>query len=113
MDLDEVIDSYLNPLLDKVSKESNIIFLLVDLNMDLLKDDSHALANESFDSLSPHMFLAHIIQPPRATSNSKTLIGSIFSNILGQLLFQEKSLSQFLIIAHNSSTCLKFFVPLF
>ena len=48
MDLDEVIDSYLNPLLDKVSKESNIIFLLVDLNMDLLKDDSHALANESF-----------------------------------------------------------------
>ena len=50
--------------------------------MDLLKYDHHALTNKSLDSLSSHMFLPHIIQQTRVTSNSKTLIDNIFSNIL-------------------------------
>ena len=41
MELDEFNDIYLNPLLDKISKESKSIFLLGDFNVDLLKDDHH------------------------------------------------------------------------
>ena len=82
MDLDEFNDSYLNPLLDKISNESITIFLLGDFNVDLLKYDHHAPTNEFLDSLSSQMFLPHI-QLTRVTCNSKTLTDNIFSNILG------------------------------
>ena len=82
MYLDEFNDIYLNPLLDKISKESKSIFLLGnDFNVDLLKYDHHAPINEFHDSLSSHLSLPHIIQPIRVTSNSKTLIDNIFANI--------------------------------
>ena len=68
MNLDEFNDIYLNPLLDKISKESQSIFLLDDFNVDLLKNDHHAPTNEFLDSLSSHMFLPHIIQPTRVTT---------------------------------------------
>ena len=79
----EFNDIYLNPLLDKISKENKSIFLLGDFNVDLLKDDHHLATNEFLDSLSSHMLLPHIIQPTRVTCNSKTLIDNIYSNILG------------------------------
>ena len=50
--------------------------------MDLLKYDHHAPSNEFLDSLSSHMFLPHIIQPTKITSNSKTLIDGVFFNVL-------------------------------
>ena len=82
MYLDEFNDIYLNPLLDKISKESKSIFLLGnDFNVDLLKYDHHAPINEFHDSLSSHLSLPHIIQPIKVTSNSKTLIDNIFANI--------------------------------
>ena len=46
MDLDEFNDIYLNPILDKISKESKSIFLLGDFNMDLLSYDNHAPTHE-------------------------------------------------------------------
>ena len=60
MDLDEFNDIYINPLLDKTSKEAKSIFLLADFNADLLKYDDHAPTNEFFDSVPIHMFLPHI-----------------------------------------------------
>ena len=74
MDLDEFNGIYLNPLLDKISKENKSIFLLGDCNVDLQKYGHHALTNEFFDSFSCHMFLPHIIQPTAVPSNFKTLI---------------------------------------
>ena len=79
MYLDMFNDIYLNPLLEKISKESKLILLLGNFNVDLLKYDHHALTNDFLDS----MFLPHIIQPSRVTSNSKKLIDNKFSNILG------------------------------
>ena len=83
MDLDEFIDIYLNPFPDKTSKESKLIFLLSNVNADLLKYDHHASTNEFLGSISSHMFLPHIIQQTRLTSNSKALVDNIFFNILG------------------------------
>ena len=47
----------------------------------MLNYDIHPLTNEFLDSLSSHYFLPHILQPSRKTTNSKTLIGNIFSNM--------------------------------
>ena len=91
MDVDEFNDNYINLLLDKLSKQIQSVFLLGDFNVNLLKFEKHALANEFLDSLSPHMFLPYIVQPTRISTTCKTLIDNIFSNthtlsfILGKL----------------------------
>ena len=59
--------------------KSKSVFLLGDFNVDQLKYDHHVPTSEFLDSLSSHVFLPHIIQPTRVTSNSKTLIDKIIS----------------------------------
>ena len=72
---------YLNVLLDKLSKENKTIILLGDFNINFLNCDIHPPTNEFLDSLSCHYFLPHILQSSRVTTNSKTLIDNIFSNM--------------------------------
>ena len=81
MNINEFSDDYLNELLDKLSKENKTIFLLGDFSINLLNYDIHPPTNEFLDSLSSHYFLPHILQPSRVTTNSKTLIDNIFSNM--------------------------------
>ena len=81
MNINEFNDDYFNELLDKLSKENKTIFLLSDFNINFLNYDIHPPANEFLDSLSSHYFLSHILQPSRVTTNSKTLIDNIFSNM--------------------------------
>ena len=81
MNINEFSDDYLNELLDKLSKENKIIFLLGDFSINLLNYDIHPPTNEFLDSLSSHYFLPHILQPSRVTTNSKILIDRIFSNM--------------------------------
>ena len=76
------INKYLNPLLDKLSKENEQVFLLGDLNMNLLNYNDHQPTNEFLDSLTSNSFLPYILQPTRLTSHSKTLIDNIFSNVI-------------------------------
>ena len=47
----------------------------------MLNYDIHPPTNEFLDSLSSHYFLPHILQPSRVTTNSKTSIDNIFSNM--------------------------------
>ena len=75
-------NKYLNPLLDKFSKENEQVFLLGDLNMNLLNYNDHQPTNEFLDSLTSNSFLPYILQPTRLTSHSKTLIDNIFSNVI-------------------------------
>ena len=81
MNFNESNDDYLNELLDKLSKENNTIFLLGDFNINLLNYDIYPPTNEFLDSLSSDYFLPHILQPSTVTTNSKTLIYNIFSNM--------------------------------
>ena len=53
-----------------------------DYNVELLKYEQHSLTNEFLDDLVSSMFLPCITQPTRVTSNSKTIIDNIFSNII-------------------------------
>ena len=110
IELNDFNDNYLNPLLDKISKERKSIFLFGDFSVNLLKYDCHALTNKFFDYLSCHMLLPKIMQPTRVTSNSKALIDNIFSNTLspdsvsGSLTATVSDhLPQFVVAANNFS----------
>ena len=65
MNNNEFNDSYLNELLDKLSKENKTIFLLEDFDINSLNYDIHPPTNEFIDSLSSYCFLSYIIQPSR------------------------------------------------
>ena len=82
MDLNDFNTNYLNNLLDKVSKEQKSVFLPGDFNVNLLNYINHNPTNELLDSLASNSFAPYILQPTRLTSNSKTLIDNIFSNII-------------------------------
>ena len=81
MNINEFNDDYVNELLDKLSKENKTIFLLGDFNINLLNYDIHPPTNTFLDFLSSHYFLPHILQSSRVTTNSKTLIDNIVSNM--------------------------------
>ena len=82
-----VKDNYLTPLLNKMSKESKWIFLLVNFDVDVLKYDNHALTNEFHDSLSSHLFSPQIIQPIRITAILKHQLVTSFIIFLFYILF--------------------------
>ena len=80
----DVLDfhSFINQLLDKISKEQKQIFILQDFNINLLNYHEHQPTNEFLDSLASNSIIPYILQPTRLTSHSKTLIDNIFSNVL-------------------------------
>ena len=61
--------------------KNKTIFLLGDFTINLLNYGIHPPTNEFLDSLSSYYFLPHILQPSRVTTNSKTLLDNIFSNM--------------------------------
>ena len=104
MNITEFNDDYLNELFDKLSQESKTIFILGNVNINLLNYDIHPPTNEFLDSHLSHYFLPHILQPSRVTTNSNTLIDNTFSNmavpniISGNLTASESDhLPQFLV----------------
>ena len=81
MNLTDFNCSYLNKLLENISKEQKSIFLLGDFNVNLLNYNEHNQTNEFLDSLASNSFIPLILQPTRITSHSNTLIDNIFSNV--------------------------------
>ena len=71
MKLNEFNAFYLKGLLDKLSKENKIVFLLGNFNINLLNYAQDMSTNVFLDSLSSHFFLPHILQPIRVRGNSQ------------------------------------------
>ena len=82
MDLTDFNCNNLNKLLENISKEQKSVFLLGDFTVNLLNYNEHNQTNEFLDSLAPNSFIPSILQPTRITSQSNTLIDSIFSNVI-------------------------------
>ena len=80
MDLGIFNKEFLTPLFQKLEKEKKRLFLVGDLNVDLLKVESNTDTSDFFDSITSNLLVPHIIHPTRYTSHSKTLIDNIFSN---------------------------------
>ena len=82
MDFTDFNNSYLNKLLENISKEQNSVLLLGDFNVNLLNYNEHNPTNEFLDSLASNSFTPLMLQPTRIASHSNTLIDNLFSNII-------------------------------
>ena len=86
MDLTDFNCKYLNELLENISKVEKSIFLIEDLNVNLLNYNEHNQTNEFLDSVAFNSFLPLILQPTRITNHSNKLIDNIFSNVIDPIL---------------------------
>ena len=77
--LDNFIE-YLNFVTDKVNKETKYCTMQGDFNLDLLKIDSHTMADNFLNIMGSNFFQPYILQPTRITDHSATLIDNIFFN---------------------------------
>ena len=82
MDLTDFSCSYLNKLLENISKKQKSIFLLGDFNVNLLNYNEHNQINEFLDFVASNSFIPLILQPTRINNHSNTLIDNIFSNVI-------------------------------
>ena len=82
MDLTDFNYSYLNKLLENISKEQKSIFLLGDFNFNLLNYNEHNRTNKFLDSLVSNSFIPLILKPTRIASHSNILIDNVFSNVI-------------------------------
>ena len=78
IDLTDFNCIYLYKLLDNFSKEQKSIFLLGDFNANLMNYNEHNQTNKFLDSLASNSFIPLILQLPRITSHSNTLIDNTF-----------------------------------
>ena len=75
------MNSFLNNALEIKSKQSNKTCALIgDINVGLLKYDSHLDTGRFCDFLSSHTFRPLILQPTGVTSKTSSLIDNIFIN---------------------------------
>ena len=91
--------SYLNKLLENISKEQKSVFLRGDFNVNLLNYNDHNHTNEFLDCLASNRFIPLILQPTRITSHSNVIDLSIISgNFTGTI---SDHLPQFSIIPNT------------
>ena len=78
MPISEYNESYLSPLLEKLSNEKKEIIILGDFNIDLLNYEKNEKVQENLDLLYSNSYLPYITLPTRLSNTTKTLIDNIF-----------------------------------
>ena len=71
---------YLDTVFSKAKIERKLVFLMFDLNINLLNYDSNTATNEFLNFMVSHYLLPHILHPTRITDHSSTIIDNIFTN---------------------------------
>ena len=84
MDICTFNTNYLNPLLEKLSKENHKKISHKDI--DLLKFDLSECINKFINDLSSNYLHPQILLPPWISGNSKTIIDNTFHNIAEPLI---------------------------
>ena len=82
VDLTDFNSSYLNKLLENISREQKSIFLLRNFNVNLLNYNEHNPTSEFLDSLAPNSYIPLTLQPNRITTHSNAHIDIMFSSII-------------------------------
>ena len=67
-------------ILQKITRENKISYILGDFNINLLNNDYHQPTGYFFYLMSNNSFLPLITRPTRVTANSATLIDNMFTN---------------------------------
>ena len=70
----------MNDVLEKISRDNKICYLMGDFNLNLLNNQNHNATREFLDGLYSHLFFALITLHSRTTSHTATLIDIFFSS---------------------------------
>ena len=84
VNLHEFLESF-QLLLDWVTRDNKVCYIMGDFNLDLLNTDSHSVTNEFINTLFSHTLYPLISKPTGTTSHSTTLIDKIFTNNISTL----------------------------
>jgi hypothetical protein len=77
--ISEFIDC-LNPILDQISKQEKVAFIMGDFYINLLNNGKHKPTAEFIEHMFAHSYIPLITKPTRITDQSATLIDNIFTN---------------------------------
>ena len=99
----------MNKILEKITKENKICYLMGDFNIDLLKSESCDYANRFSEQLFTSSFIPLITKPTRITNHTATLIDNILTNDIEQAITSTNGLifndiSDHLPIVHISNS---------
>ena len=81
----ELFVNSLKLIVDKITHENKISYLMGDFNLDLFNHDTHSSTGEFLNTFLRSTFVPLINHPTRVTSNTCTLIDNIFCNHYQQL----------------------------
>ena len=76
----DVFDKRICDILNVVTKEKKMCYLVGDLNIDLLKHEEHRPSSDFVDILYANNMFPLIVKPTRVTDKSATLIDHIMTN---------------------------------
>ena len=89
----EFLDTFIQPPLDRLSYENENVILLGDFNTDLLHYESHNQTREFLDKIYFRLFSPRITIPTRITPHSGTFIENIFTNTVDELSVSDNLMS--------------------
>ena len=81
----KTFNNMLTAVLDTLSSENKLVYLLGDYNLNLLNVDSHNPTSEFLEIMYSNHFFPLITRPTRITQHSATLIDNIFTNNITDL----------------------------
>ena len=73
-------NNHIDQIIQKISKENKLLFLMGDFNVNLLNYESHIDTNDFIYTMISHYLLPYILHPTRVTDHSETVIDNIFFN---------------------------------
>ena len=77
-----VFNEMFSDLLDIITRENKLCYIMGDYNINLLNHDTHSATAQFMDMLYSNAFIPLINRPTRVTPSSATLIDNIFTNNL-------------------------------
>ena len=82
----DIFNNHMKLLLDKLKKENKSCYILGDMNINILNQETHTKTGQFVDIMFSNSFLPVITRPTRVTVTSATLIDHIFTNAVDNLI---------------------------
>ena len=76
----KTFNDHIDQIMQKISNENKLLFLMGDFNVNILNYESHIDTNDFINTMISHYLLPYILHPTRVTNHSETVIDNIFSN---------------------------------
>ena len=94
-------NDHTDQIMQKISKENKLLFLMGNFNVNLLNYESHIDTNDFINTMISYYLLPYILHPTRVTDHSETVIDNIFPITHPMKLQAEILSAKFLITFHS------------